>query len=269
MNSETMMTEYDQGFAMRDDVESVMVRPYVSGIILILVLLLSVSWGIKTLMDPTTLPIKSVRVEGEFRHLLPDVLQASVSDVVRGGFFNVNVDAIQAVLFENPWVDQVAVRRIWPDSLNVKVTEKIAIAYWKNDGLLNPDAVFFAPDPATYPDNLPLLSGPDNTYESLLDRYRHIQEKLSEIDLKIKVLNLDDRRAWEFTTMTGTHVKLGRHLLEVRVNDFVQYVYPNLKNDIDRVKRIDMRYTNGFAVQWKDSSKQSKEPEQDNYGQES
>ncbi len=57
------------------------------GSVLVLIFILMMVWGGMTLSNPDTLPIKQVRIEGDFTHLSPVDLQLLVTDKVRGGFF--------------------------------------------------------------------------------------------------------------------------------------------------------------------------------------
>ena len=76
------------------------------------------------------------------------------------GFFNLDVDAVRIALLAEPWVNDVTVKRIWPDSIHVTVIEQLPAARWKEKGLLNTAGQYFEPDAASIPSNLPLLSGP-------------------------------------------------------------------------------------------------------------
>lgn len=95
------------------------------------------------ILDPMTLPIRHVSINGDFNHLSTVLLQERASKVVRGGFFNVNVESIQNVVSEDPWVKDILVRRIWPDRIMVDIKEQEAVAKWKDNALLNHDAMIF------------------------------------------------------------------------------------------------------------------------------
>ena len=227
-----------------------------SGLVTSLILLLFVGglclWGSKTLMAPDTLPIKNVRIIGEFRHLSPEKLQNIVMDVVRDGFFSVDVEAIQKILIVNPWVNKVRVKRIWPDSLDVYVTEQMPVARWGSEGLINDKAEYFEPPKESIPEGLPMLLGPANTQSIVLNRYVEIQQVLLEKELTVIYLELDQRRAWEFRLQNGLRVMLGREEFSRRVNRFDRFVVTLVKQNINHNVIADMRYTNGFAVKWQE-----------------
>jgi len=200
------------------------------------------------MMKPTTLPIKQVHIEGEFLRLDTNRMQELVSDKVRGGFFNINVAAIRNTLMALPWVKEVSVHRIWPDGLRVVVNEQTAVVKWNETGLLNDQGHYFAPEKDSFPNGLPVLEGPEDSQELLLKRLKLLKQFYG---LSVVRLRLNERRAWQFQLDSGLSVVLGRKDFESRIDRFVHVVIKNMGEKLSQAREIDMRYTNGFAVRWK------------------
>ena len=245
-NFNHMLRDEDAGM---DDSTSVNFMDYIPGILFLFFVLVSITWGVNRVLDPHTLPIKHVSVRGDFHHLSPENLEERVSKVVRGGFFNVNVETINRILSEEPWVREVTVKRVWPDAITVYIKEQEAVALWRDEGLLNDNAELFSPDPSTFPANLPGLYGPEGSYSLLLGTYHYIQELLPA-ELEIGELILNDRRAWEVKFKNGIRVLLGRSDVEERIKRFARHVPGELGAQIGEIGSIDMRYTNGFSIHW-------------------
>jgi cell division protein FtsQ len=220
-------------------------------VIFVLAFIGLLAWGIVYLSNSDTLPIKQVRVEGDFTHLSPVDLQLLVTDKVRGGFFNLDVDAVRLALLDEPWVSEVTVKRIWPDALRVIVIEQIPVVRWKETGLLNADADYFAPEQVSIPKSLPVLSGPTGTESLLLERFNMMQERVQLLGFKIVSLTLNERRAWSFQLGNGIKVTLGRRDFEERFNRFLTLIPTTISGRINQTESIDMRYTNGFSIRWK------------------
>lgn len=265
MNAFSMTASYDDG-KPGHEIGHVSGNNFVKGTLFLLFILVPVLLMVRLIMNPGTFPIRTVSITGEFRHLSPQVLKEGVTDVVRGGFFDVNVETIQKTLLGNPWVNKVSVQRVWPDGLKVQVTERVAAARWKDQGLLGRDSVFFAPAAETYPPDLPVFSGPDKTYKLLLDRYNSISELLKKTNLKVVALNLNARGAFDFELSNGIKIIVGRNRIEKRIEIFAQYVWPALKDNFWKISGIDMRYTNGFVVSWKKNTENIVETGKENHG---
>jgi len=265
VNAFSITASYDDGKPEHEQ-EHVPGNNYIKGALFLLFILIPVLFMVKLILNPGTFPIRTVSIVGEFRHLSPQVLKAGVTDVVRGGFFDVNVETIQNTLLENPWVNKVTVQRVWPDGLKVQVTERVAVARWKDQGLLSRNSVFFTPAAETYPPDLPVFSGPDKSYKLMLDRYNLISDLLKEMNLKVVALNLNERGAFDFILSNGITVTVGRNRIEKRIEIFAQYVWPALRDNFWKISGIDMRYTNGFVVSWKEDTEKNAETGKENHG---
>ena len=64
-------------------------------------------------------------------------------------------------------------------------------------------------------------------------------------------LSLEERGAWTLTLTNGIEVVLGRDQVEERFERFIAVYENRLAARVDEVSRIDARYSNGVAVQWK------------------
>lgn len=206
-------------------------------------------FGAYKLLDPGTLPIRHVDVKGDFRHLSTTGLQQRTGDVVRGGFFNVNVETIQKVLLEEPWIRDVSVKRVWPDRITVSIGEQVAVALWNDDSLLNGNGRIFSPEINTFPEEIPRFRGPEGSHSQMLSVYQNLSSALPE-RFGIAEITLSDRRSWHIGFTNGPHVYLGRTNIEARLQRFVEYIPGKLGDLFNRIRSIDMRYTNGFAVRW-------------------
>ncbi len=201
------------------------------------------------ILDPMTLPIRHVSINGDFNHLSTVLLQERASKVVRGGFFIVNVESIQNVVSEDPWVKDILVRRIWPDRIMVDIKEQEAVAKWKDNALLNHDAMIFFPDISTIPDDLAYLSGPDKYSGLVLDYFYQLRNIIPD-SLNIKELHFSDRRSWELILNNDLTLHFGKADVMDKAREFFKY-YPRISmNEKRQINYVDLRYTNGFVIGW-------------------
>ena len=219
-----------------------------AGVALLLMVVAYAVW--LKLMDPQTLPLQQVKLEAPFNKVSKQQLHKVVSAQVKAGFFSVDVDAITAAVDALPWVDTVEVRRVWPDTLHVTVNEQVALARWRDQALVNVRGELFYPAAESFPAGMVELHGPDNSVANMALQFSVFNRALEQTGLNMKRVVLSQRRAWELELNDSITVVLGRGDMEMRLQRFVQF-YPQLLAKADNVKRIDMRYTNGFAVQWR------------------
>ena len=208
--------------------------------------------GVAKLRDPATLPLNSVQIRGEFRKVSETELQAAVDMQSLSGFFNTDVESVRTRVKALPWVEDVAVRRIWPDRITVTVIEQEAVAQWGNDALLNARGELFMPDKKSFPEGLPRLNGPEGSAVFVLARFYEMRDMLFALERDIRSLTLDERRAWWLELDNGVQVALGRNDRIERLQRFNQVYSKLFSENVNRIKRIDLRYTNGLAVLWKE-----------------
>ena len=219
--------------------------------LIVVLLAASLSALVAKLRDPHTLPVRQVRIEGDFVHMDRRELEAVAAPLVSGGFFTIDLRRVEAAVEALPWVYDVALRRHWPDTLELRVTEQVAIARWGEAALLNQYGELFAPAPASFPQGLPVLHGPEGKERELIDRFIAVSDLLGTAGLKPRALIEDERRAWHLILDRDVKITMGRDDTLARLKRFLA-VYPQaLGQKVDALARIDLRYTNGFAVAWR------------------
>ena len=217
------------------------------GLILSLLLLAGGIWGLHLLRRPGTLPITSVKVYSDYQHIDPALLQQGILPFVNRGFFNVNVDRLKDGLQQLPWVYQVAVKRIWPDQVIIKIIPKEAVARWGQNTLLSAQGVVFNPDPKTFPNNLVQLNGPSDQVQLVWQEYLQMGAMLKPLGLTITELDLSQRHAWRLVLNNGMKILLGHEDVINRFQRFIA-VYPQIINNREPITVVDLRYPNGLAV---------------------
>lgn len=198
------------------------------------------------------LPIQSVKIEGEFDFLDKDKLKDKAAPVVNGGFFNVDLPEVRNALVDLPWVEDVSVRRQWPDKLLVRVIEKKPVVLWGDNGVVSAKGDLFEPEKKPIV-KMPHLSGPQGQHKIMLQELARMQAWLLETGLYIEKIELNARRSWTLIMTTGMELRLGRKQMHERLNRFVSVYKETLEIQKRKIKHIDMRYTNGFAVAWKEA----------------
>ncbi len=207
-------------------------------------------FGNRWLQLPSTLPLQHVVIKGDFKNLQPAALQHLVMRAAKGGFFAVDMQSIRQIVEQQAWVDRASVRRIWPDTLHVDVVEQVPLARWGKDALVNQRGESFRPGDGRYPAGLPHLNGPEGTSQEVSQRFRQITSDMREIGLKVKMLQMDQRRAWVMVTEQNIWFELGSQQIEQRLHRFIN-LYRQLHEVGQReLRSVDLRYRHGFALRW-------------------
>lgn len=222
----------------------------INGLVLITMLVAVMSLAKHWLSDPYRFPLHVVEVKGDFRYLDKQRLQDAVAAHVEGGFFTVDVNAIRTAAEQLPWVYKAAVKRVWPGTLRISIEEQQAIVRWGEQGYLNSNGEPFFPQvPAMVP-ALPSLAGPEGHELKVLRSYQEVVKTLAPLGIAVTRMELDERRAWHLQVGNGVLLELGRADTRERLQRFIR-AYPTIfAARLEELKRVDLRYSNGFSVYW-------------------
>ena len=203
-----------------------------------------------TVLRPESFAVRSLSFEGEFKQVDQQALTAAVMDSVRGNFFLLDLDAIRERARTVPWVHEVTVRRRWPDGVHIRFSEQQLVARWGKRGWVNAQGEYVNLQGREGPAGLPLLTGPDGMQQRVLEHYRSLNDILAPVQLQVAGLTLTDRHAWNMLLDNGLVLTLGREEPEAKVARFAHAWPRTLAAEAGRIRRVDLRYTNGFAVEW-------------------
>jgi cell division protein FtsQ len=197
-------------------------------------------------------PIKTVRIIG-LNHLDKEEVRQTLIPLVSRGFFSVNVDFIRDRMQQMPWVSDIFVRRRWPDQVDITVIEKVVVARWNGSSLLSSEGHLFTPKESAYPQGLAEFTGPDGQQITMLKYFVNINRILDPLHAKISYLELTPYLTWKLKLDNGMTLKIGHNDILTRLSHFVK-VYPKVVGDrAQDVDYIDLRYSNGMAVKWKNA----------------
>jgi cell division protein FtsQ len=207
--------------------------------------------GLATLTWALDRPVRVISMDGSFQRVSPGQIEKAVAPFSQAGFMSADLDAIQRAVEALPWVERARIQRHWPNGLHVTVIEQTAAARWGESGLLNTRGELFVRSAAHVPAELPHLSGPDGTESQVAQRYLSVQGRMLEAGMRIAALRLDERGAWEMDLDSGVTVRLGRREVEERIDRFIHTASQVIAHRLNEITYVDMRYSNGFAIGWR------------------
>jgi len=195
-------------------------------------------------------PLRTLRVEGDLQRIDREQLRQVVLPYARRGFFAIDIGQVQRAVAMLSWVEQVQVRKHWPDVLELKISEHRPIARWGQGRLLSERGQVFPIGHAQVPPGLPLLDGPLTRVNDVVALYGQAHALLARSG-GVQGVAIDRRGSWSITLADGTQVVLGRHDPSERLQRFAALL-PRLQAQTPqrRLLRADLRYTNGFALRW-------------------
>jgi len=196
------------------------------------------------------LPVRSIQLQGSFGHLDQREVESTLQAYIGQGFFSLDILQLQQSLQDMAWTEAVSIRRIWPDKIRVAIREKKPVARWDDDHLLSDSARVYPADGKKYA-YLPLVHAANHSPDWVLRQFERLQTRFAAVDERLVRLQVDSRGAFDIELINGLQIKLGRddidHKIDRLANIYLQQIMPRR----EQIERLDLRYSNGFAVAWK------------------
>lgn len=208
----------------------------------------------RTLHQPEARPFNRFELIGEFEHLNKQLFQQRLEVAIDGGYFALDLEKLKVQLEQEAWVYRVDLTRAWPDTLVIQVEEQQAIAFWGESNYLNQYGEQFPISGERLNQSMPYLGGEDGREIALIDAFVEYNQLFKSAGLSLKQLSEDARHDQRLLLADGTLVALGREQQLERVKRFAGVYNAMLAEVADSIAALDLRYSHGFSVSWKENS---------------
>jgi len=196
------------------------------------------------------LPIRSIQLQGSFENLDKHEVEAALQGYLGQGFFSLDIHQLQQALKARSWTESVSVRRVWPDKIRVVIREKKPVARWDAEHLLSDSAHIYLANSADFA-HLPLVHADNHSPGWVLREFYHLQARFESVDERLVTLRVDSRGALDIELINGLQIKLGRAAIDHKIDRLVNIYQQQILPRREQIERLDLRYSNGFAVAWK------------------
>lgn len=210
---------------------------------------------LKWMNDASRLPLSKLVVTGQTHYTTnDDIRQAILSLGEPGTFMSQDVDVIQQQIERLPWIQQVSVRKQWPDELKIHLVEYVPVARWNDVHMVDAEGKSFSV-PASHlgKEVMPMLYGPEGSESEVLTGFHQMSDVLAASKLKLKAASMTARRSWQLVLENDIRLELGRNEDMKRLQRFIE-LYPTLQQqaqlDNKLITYVDLRYDSGAAVGW-------------------
>lgn len=195
--------------------------------------------------------IENINVSGDIDAVNRDALKDIIRTHSTGGFLRVQMEQLEEELGKLTWVHKVSVQRYWPDTLSVKVLQHSPIARWGDVGLMNAYGDLFFPKDIEPYQALPILYGEEVRAKELALTFENSMQQLKPLGLQLRGLFEDGRQSKHLILSDGLVISIGDGDVTEKIKRFIIAYDQYLAENLNEVKKVDLRYTNGLAVEWK------------------
>lgn len=201
-----------------------------------------------------TRPIKHVSVEGEFEYISKSLIQSLLAEKLVNDFVDLKITDLQRDLKMDPWIANASVFRVWPDSLVVKIAEEKPIALWGSEGFINRFGSLVVTTELKKIEHLPKLYGSAEKSDDVVKHYLSASKIVAAENLSISEFSIDETNAWRIEIDNTFELFVGESSVSSKLENFLFVYSRQLKSKKNAIKQIDLRYSSGMAVSWRENN---------------
>jgi|GEM_PF-3596054 len=197
-------------------------------------------------------PVRQILLEGQFQYINPQQLQSTLDQATNRGLLMIDLTRLQTELQRFPWIKSVDIERIWPDSIRINVIEKTPYLRLGSDQIISLDGAVFSPDSTQVFSDLPLLTIDATFTPELFQSYREMEYLLALNHYELRQFQVNKLGEWFLELSGNIQIALGH---QHPISSFKRFIaiLPGLgRARINKMKSIDLRYENGFAISYAD-----------------
>lgn len=202
------------------------------------------------LSSSSRFPINTIKISAHYQHIPRKQLEGLLEKYSNRSFFFLSTHRLAKELKSLDWTETVSVKRIWPDTLEITLVEKIPVALW-NEAMLSEKGEIFNAERMEIDNYLPQLKGDSKQALQVLHVYQKMSKILMSYGLEARALEWRKNEAWELTLSDGVTLRLGKRDYLARMKRFCK-AYPVISNGrSEQLASVDLRYPRGMAIEWK------------------
>ena len=216
--------------------------------------------GIDLLYQPGRFPFRQIDIAVQTQPgalaVDRDELGRTLAEVIGGNYFSTDLSHLAVRAQQVPGVYRASLRRRWPDTLQVLVQPVRPQAVWNQRQCLHIDG-----QPVECPESahtgLARLYGAADMLPKIWQRFAEWRGLLAQHQLMLQALQLDEQGLWRLLA-AGSEKRPARIQIllpdvqaDVLLSRFARAASGHLAAEVGRMQQVDLRYTSGFAVQWR------------------
>lgn len=211
-------------------------------------------WALCVKKEGDSFPIRSIAVEMTANPIVSEEVLDKIGLWREGHLFQVRLPEIYQDIIQFPWVKAVQIWRIWPDQLKIRIEPHQIRAQWREGrdiAAVTSEGALLSIQKKMMPENLPILEGPADRVPEMWRIYQQLQHLFTGIQYEVSVLRWVGDSYWEIRLDNGIAIILGKEGVHEQVMRLIRVLQQPLKQIVNRIAYIDLRYPAGLAVGWK------------------
>ena len=193
-------------------------------------------------------PIEQMRIEGQLSTAERALVRAALAHYADTNILTASLDDVVADINALGWPQKVSARRLWPDTLVLRINKQDVVAVWNETAFLTNNAKII--DEADVVVQLPAITAEGLGPEVALGALQQLDELARMQGLRVVALRHSFAEGWWLKQSDGVGVSLGRAdaTLQRRYQRFLKVRAELPLEQLAGLEYADVRYANGVAL---------------------
>ena len=215
--------------------------------------------------------VRVVTVEGQLAESEAAEIRRRIGQVLEGRLLTMDVSRLRERVLELSWPDKVSVRKVWPDTIVVRVARRTVVARWADSAYLTPGGEIVSTPNG--PLDVPVFDCALASPREAMEVYRYLQGMAADAHLVIERVSENEIGEWQLGFAApaarrvelaptagvqagngGPTVMLGADSVRERMQRFLAAWSKFLVERAAAVDYVDLRYGSGMAVRWRQAA---------------
>lgn len=170
-------------------------------------------------------------------------------------FFYANLPEIAQAFTSISWVDNVTLQRDWEKGIVMNVTPKKAVANFGSAHMIDAHGEIFVPadNKQLNNPNLIYLKSDESSARDAMKQMYQINEWFAGVGIHLVDITLTPRGTWLLRFNNGIRITVDKERSSEKLYNLANLLQGNneLANRKNEINSIDLRYKNGFSVEYK------------------
>jgi cell division protein FtsQ len=195
--------------------------------------------------------IERITISGDLLHTDQLQLDYIAKHRLKGTFFTLNINNVQEKFSQIPWVKSVVVKRVFPDALNIKITEYTPLARFNDDKFLSDEGQIFSGS-ANQNLNLPIVYGKDQQIPEIIKLYDNLKPFFASGPVKLSKLYYIGPGLTQMYLSNNLDVVVCGTEVAARLGVLLTYL-PRLYQILPKISYVNMCYKDALAISQTDN----------------
>lgn len=184
-------------------------------------------------------------------------LNKAMSKEKSGGFFTAVLPELKDTVMQQDWISQVDIERKWGEGIVITALPREPIARFGSDHLIDSQGKVYEPvseSELTQP-GLIMLQGDIEQSSLIMQQMQQINQWFAPLDMRVEDMVLTPRMTWAIRFDNGMRIIVDNEHTSQKLMNLSQLLQNQLSDKRDDIASTDLRYKNGFVIDWKAEAK--------------